>query len=117
MKEDFIELISLFDIYGSILSENEYNSFEQYYCEDFSLSEIAENLGITRQGVRDNILRAEKTLRTCEEKLKYRSLFEDIKSKVTKSKDILDEISNDNKDKNLESNIKKLSNLLDDIDI
>ena len=117
MKEDFVELISLFDIYGNMLSENEYSAFEQYYCDDFSLSEIAENLGITRQGVRDNILRAEKTLKMCEEKLKYRDLFNDIQEKISKSKNILEKIDNGKLDENQLSNINKLSSILDSIDI
>ena len=43
----------LCDIYGSLLSEKQRNSLDLYCNEDLSLSEIAENTGITRQGVRD----------------------------------------------------------------
>ena len=63
MAEKDLSLTILFDIYGGLLSENERNAFEYYYCDDLSLSEISELMKMTRQGVRDNIVRAEKLLR------------------------------------------------------
>ena len=53
MFEKDLSLNLLFDTYGELLPENQRDMFEQYYCDDLSLSEIAENTGITRQGVRD----------------------------------------------------------------
>lgn len=90
MKENFLFLISLFDIYGNLLSKNEYESFEQYYCDDLSLSEIAENLGITRQGVRDNIVRAEKSLNEYENKMNLKKLFDEINDKITNANQCID---------------------------
>jgi len=58
----------LLDCYGELLTEKQRNCFELYYNEDLSPAEIAENLGITRQGVRDQLLRAESTLNELEEK-------------------------------------------------
>ena len=69
MAEKDLSLTILFDIYGGLLSENERNAFEYYYCDDLSLSEISELMKMTRQGVRDNIVRAEKLLRDSESKL------------------------------------------------
>lgn len=69
MAEKDLSLTILFDIYGGLLSENERNAFEYYYCDDLSLSEISELMKITRQGVRDNIVRSEKLLRDSESKL------------------------------------------------
>ena len=69
MAEKDLSLTILFDIYGGLLSANEKDAFEYYYCDDLSLSEIAEIMKMTRQGVRDNVVRAEKLLRECEEKL------------------------------------------------
>ena len=63
MAEKGLSLTILFDIYGGLLSANEKDAFEYYYCDDLSLSEIAEIMKMTRQGVRDNIVRAEKLLR------------------------------------------------------
>ena len=69
MAEKDLSLTILFDIYGGLLSENERNAFEYYYCDDLSLSEISELMKMTRQGVRDNIVRAEKLLRDSESSL------------------------------------------------
>ena len=52
----------LFDFYGELLPEKQKNIYEMYYFLDFSLAEIAENVGLTRQGVRDALTRAVKAL-------------------------------------------------------
>ena len=58
----------LLDLYGELLTEKQRECFDLHYNEDLSLSEIAEQSGISRQGVWDNIRRAEATLRELEEK-------------------------------------------------
>lgn len=98
MKENFVQLVSLYDVYGDLLSKNEKESFEQYYCDDLSLSEIAENLGITRQGVRDNIQRAEKMLVSFDEKLHLRSKLDLVNGKINEA---IRELENGNTDKAL----------------
>jgi predicted DNA-binding protein YlxM (UPF0122 family) len=65
-----LELSMLCDIYGSLLSEKQRDAVEMYCNEDYSLAEIAENTGISRQGVRDQIKHAESQLFAFEEKLK-----------------------------------------------
>ena len=69
MKGKPLEMSLLFDFYGETLTEKQRELFDLYYNEDLSLSEIAEHAGITRQGVRDSIKRAEHALREMEEKL------------------------------------------------
>lgn len=64
-----LEISLLFDFYGDILTEKQRDVVELYYDDDLSLSEIAENQGITRQGVRDAIKRAEAQLLEMEERL------------------------------------------------
>lgn len=61
----------LYDYYGELLSEKQKNAIEMYYNDDLSLSEIAESIGITRQGVRDQLKHAEDFLISCEEKLEF----------------------------------------------
>jgi len=58
----------LFDFYGELLTERQREFFDLYYNEDLSLSEIAENSGISRQGVRDVIVRAEAVMQEVEDK-------------------------------------------------
>ena len=59
----------LFDLYGKVLGVRQREIFEDYYDNDLSLAEIAERFGITRQGVRDYIKRAEARLLELEEEL------------------------------------------------
>lgn len=70
---------ALLDIYGNFLSDRQRRLTEYYYNEDLSLAEISENEGITRQGVRDQIKRAELQLISLEEKCKYCERFLKLK--------------------------------------
>lgn len=58
----------LLDFYGELLTDKQRDCFDLHYNEDLSLSEIAEQLGISRQGVWDNIRRAEAAMEAVEEK-------------------------------------------------
>ena len=80
MKHDHLELCLLFDFYGEMLTDKQRELFDLYYNEDLSLSEIAEHAGITRQGVRDAVVRAEHTLTALEDKLHLVSRYGDRKS-------------------------------------
>ena len=62
MSGKTLEMTMLFDFYGDMLTEKQREYFDLYYNEDLSLGEIASNVGISRQGVRDIIVRAESTL-------------------------------------------------------
>ncbi len=66
-----VEISILLDLYGETLTEKQRSYLDCYYNNDLSLSEIAENEGITRQGVRDAIKRAETLLYSMEEKLRF----------------------------------------------
>lgn len=72
----------LLDFYGSVLTDKQRVILTEYYDEDLSLAEIAENLGITRQGVRDAIKHGEATLTDLEEKLgnarRHQAMREDL---------------------------------------
>lgn len=70
----------LFDFYGDVLTEKQQDVIDYYYNEDLSLAEIAEHLGITRQGVRDSIKRAEATMFELEDKLGHVKRFKEIQS-------------------------------------
>lgn len=69
MAEKNLQISLLLDFYGQLLTEKQREVVESYYNEDLSLAEIAQHSGITRQGVRDCIKRAELQLLECEEKL------------------------------------------------
>ncbi len=66
----------LLDFYGELLTEKQRSCYDLHINEDLSLSEIAEQLGISRQGVWDSIRRAEESLRQIEEKTGLIGRFE-----------------------------------------
>lgn len=68
MKNQTYRMTMLFDFYGEVLTPRQKEFFDQYYNEDLSLAEIAENYGISRQGVRDVIVRAEAIMTDLEDK-------------------------------------------------
>ena len=67
--EKKVEVSMLCQLYGKLLTEKQYEFIDDYYNNDLSLSEIAENNEITRQAVRDIIKKGEKKLFEYEEKL------------------------------------------------
>lgn len=69
--DKFTQMAVLLDIYGGLLTDKQKDVMEQYYSYDLSLQEIAENAGITKQGVHDLIRRAEHTLIKTDEKLGF----------------------------------------------
>ena len=71
---------SLLDVYGYVLNQKQRRVLEYYYNDDLSLSEIAENEGITRQGVADLIKRSEAQLRQLESDCGYCEKFMKLKS-------------------------------------
>jgi len=69
MKHDALEMTLLLDYYGELLTEKQKTCFDLYYNQDLSLGEIAEEAGISRQGVHDSLARAETALLDMEQKL------------------------------------------------
>lgn len=67
--EKNVKVSILMNIYGKLLTQKQYEVLDNYYNSDLSLSEIAQNLNITRQAVRDNIKKGENKLFEFEEKL------------------------------------------------
>ena len=77
-----LQVAVLLDYYGDLLTEKQRDFISFYYDEDLSLAEIAANEGITRQGVRDAIKRAEAQLLDMEEKLGFRQRFNENLKKI-----------------------------------
>lgn len=65
---DSVRMLLLFDYYGEMLTERQRMCLDMKYNQDMSLAEIADELGVSRQGVHDNIIRAEAHLQRMEEK-------------------------------------------------
>lgn len=85
MFEKNLEIGYLLDFYGDILPERRRDILDLYYNDDLSLSEIAEQMGITRQAVRDSIKKTEQELFFYEEKLGLRRRFTEAETRVEKA--------------------------------
>lgn len=88
-----LELSYLIDFYGDVLTEKQREVMEQYYNDDLSLAEIAENFGITRQGVRDSIKRGEGILLDLEAKVGFVKRHRALQSRLQELEDIARDIS------------------------
>lgn len=73
-----LEMSYLLDFYGEVLTEKQRDMMQQYFNMDLSLSEIADNFNITRQGVRDAIKRGEGVLTDLEDKIGFARKYRDI---------------------------------------
>ena len=112
MEKD-LSIAVLLDFYGDLLTEKQVRAIDLYYNEDLSLAEISELLGITRQGVRDNIKRAENTMNDTEERLGLVSKFLGISEKLAKIDDIIREIEKSPNVRYLSDDIKhKINDIL-----
>lgn len=69
--KDIVELTRLYDLYGELLNDHNRVIFEDYVLNNYSLGEIASDQDISRQGVRDTVIRCSKKLREFEDKLGF----------------------------------------------
>ena len=107
MTEETLYRTRLFDFYGELLTDKQREYFDLHYNADYSLGEIAEMTGISRQGVWDIIKRAEETLRKTEEKTGLIGRFQENQSAVAEMEAILPELiaNTDGKAKQLAENL------------
>ncbi len=110
----------LLDFYGDLLTDKQRDSLDFYYNDDLSLGEIAANLGISRQGVRDNIKRAEAVLLDMEERLNLAAKFAEIKQRLASVRNALDVIDQRNiriyRSNEINESIKLILSELDRLD-
>ena len=92
MKNQNFRMTMLFDFYGELLTDRQKEFYDLYYNEDLSLSEIAENYGISRQGVRDVIVRAENYMTEIEDKTGLIKRFMQLQPHVEKIVDAAQQI-------------------------
>lgn len=83
----------LLDFYGDILSDRKRDVLDLYYNDDMSLAEIAEEIGISRQGVRDLIKKAEEELNFFESKLGLAKKFSEAQTVTARALALCDELN------------------------
>ena len=113
--EKKVEISMLCQLYGKLLTEKQFEFLNDYYNNDYSLSEIAENNNITRQAVRDIIKKGEKKLFEYEEKLLFMKKTLTQEQKIQSVLEELTKIQKNSSDKKIEhilNSIKKELNCL-----
>ena len=100
LKNQAYRMAMLFDFYGDLLTERQKEFYDLYYNEDLSLAEIAENYGISRQGVRDVIVRAEAAMTEIEDKTHIIRRFFRMQKEITAIEEAADRLLQSVNDRN-----------------
>ena len=110
--EKNVRVSILLDIYGKILTEKQFELLNDYYNNDLSLSEIAENENITRQAVRDNLKKGENKLFEYEEKLEFMKKTLEKEEKIAEILSEITKIENSTSDKEIAKILQDVKNKL-----
>ena len=122
--EDFAKTSMLFDIYGGLLTDKKKRVMEMYHEDDMSLSEIAEELEVSRAAVHDSLRSAERLLRSYEDKLgilddylRKERLADELRTYVSEARDLLakDMVERKSKDE-LDRCLAKAAELTNELD-
>lgn len=84
-----VNMSVLIDIYSDLLTEKQKLSMELYYNEDYSLTEIADHLGISRQGVHENVKQGTDKIKKLEDVLCIKEKSENVKNLISKAKEAI----------------------------
>ncbi len=122
--EDFAKTSMLFDIYGGLLTDKKKRVMEMYHEDDMSLSEIAEELEVSRAAVHDSLRSAERLLCSYEDKLgiladylRKEKLADELRTYISEARDLLakDMVESKSKDE-LDRCLAKAAELIDELD-
>ncbi|MCK8825860.1 putative DNA-binding protein [Fuchsiella alkaliacetigena] len=113
LLERTVKIGLLFDFYGELLTDKQQQMIKLYFYQDLSLGEIAEEYGISRQAVYDNLKRAEAALEEYESKLDLLERYQCRKEKLEKLRELIEKISHQISEQDLEALEKLTSELLD----
>ena len=90
---DRIRFGSLYEIYGALLTEKQRQCLELYFCEDYSLAEVAEEMQVSRQAIHDLLKRVEQTLEHYEEMLGFLQRVERTRQLTVEAAKLLDTVA------------------------
>ena len=122
--EEFAKTSMLFDIYGGLLTDKKKRVMEMYHEDDMSLSEIAEELEVSRAAVHDSLRSAERLLCSYEDKLGIladyllkEKLADELRTYISEARDLLakDMLERKSKDE-LDRCLAKATELIDELD-
>ena len=108
---DRIRFGSLYEMYGALLTEKQQQCLELYFCEDYSLAEIAEEMKVSRQAIHDLLKRVEQTLEHYEEMLGFLQRVEKTRMLTEEAVEILDRVAENPKNKQ----VSRLREILEEL--
>lgn len=111
--ENIVRIGILFDFYGKLLSDRQYDAIELYYIHDLSLSEIGEELDISRQSVYETLKRGEEKLIDYEENLR---LVRKDRRRTERLRDVYSlalEIENESKNESIKEKAMEIRRIID----
>ena len=111
--DDRIRFCSLYEIYGALLTEKQRQCLELYFCEDYSLAEVAEEMQVSRQAIHDLLRRVEQTLEHYETMLGFLQRMEKTRRLTVEAAAILDNAAKKRKDTEL-SRLREILEELND---
>ena len=122
--EDFAKTSMLFDIYGGLLTDKKKRVMEMYHEDDMSLSEIAEELEVSRAAVHDSLRSAERLLCSYEDKLgmladylRKEKLADELRTYISEARDLVAKDMAERKSKDeLDRCLAKAAELIDELD-
>jgi len=116
MFEKMIEISLLHDFYGQLLTAKQRELLKLYHEDNYSLSEIAEEYGISRQGVHDAVKKAEKALYEYEKKLGLISKFAATEEAVAAIDSEINQLMRENsRNKELTEKLKRIKSIINKI--
>ncbi|MCQ2566238.1 MAG: YlxM family DNA-binding protein [Clostridia bacterium] len=98
MLEDIAEISLLYDFYGGLLTEKQSEFLRLYFEENYTLAEIAEDNGLSRQGVYDAVAKAQKKLQSFEEKLGLVARFRESEQVIAEIDSEISSLADEYKD-------------------
>lgn len=104
-----LKLVILLDFYGGLLTEKQSAALDAYYNQDMSLAEIADEMGISRQGVLAFLKQGEKHLKSFEEKLGLAAKFQAVNGGLDEMREIAKRLTDESAKQELLSLIGSIS--------
>lgn len=115
----FYEISMLLDFYGQLLTDRQYEILDLHYNNDYSLGEIAEELGISRQGVYDSIRKGRAALEAYEARLGLAARFREQEASMRKALSYLNKVEREvpeaAKSKSFQEAVKTLGKVMDSL--
>lgn len=114
--DDIAHVSLLYDFYGQLLTKRQREVMELYHEENLSLSEIADEFSISRQGVHDTLKNAEKALHKYEEKLGLVQKFQKSVQAIQKIDGIIEELAAESKEEKVTGKLHDIRAIIDNLD-